>query len=96
MIPHFVDYPPFLMISDAFFATRVADRQSRVAQNKLTENADICRNMQKSNASKKCRHQNSDREFASCRMQAAAPNADRQMRGAAVLAPLGALRLEVI
>ena len=35
-----------------------------------------------------------DRELASCEIQSAATNRDRQNRGAAVLAPLGAFGLQ--
>ena len=48
---------------------------------KHQEHTDICRNMQRTNANKKRRHQNSDRSFAICRMQSAATNADLQIRG---------------
>ena len=59
---------------------------------KHQEHADICRNMQDSDANKKRRHQIFHRWFAIYGMQSAAPSADRQKWGAAVTAPHGAFR----
>ena len=61
------------------FAIKFIDCQHRLTRSELTakhqEHTDICRKIQESNANKKHRHQNSDRWFAICRVQSAAPTA---------------------
>ena len=72
------------LIDLGFSAAAFAECQSRLPRNEITENV---KNMQitseicKHQTQEETNHQNSDREFASCKMQSAATNDHLQIRG---------------